>query len=467
MSIHARVLKRPSTTLRSPQAAGALLGVLTVLVVSGTAAVSASSTDREYEPTFQVLHTPPSIVFPGEDVVLEYSVDCPLDDVGNKVVCPDRAEVEIETPDGIRTLPLTQRADGWEAFWTTTVPADALEGGEATYSAEFVDTAAGKAVSVPAEGPSARERLWVLDSATELHLGTHTFGRTAAPDGQALAAKWGRNSDEVGLSDLPEQARIGPTSFDVASDGTVTLLDTINRRLVRATPEGKRTLVPVEISGGIADLAVLRGVAHVLEPHGRPTGRTPAIRSFDASTGAPRGVVHAADAIADRLVTAGGAVTAHQLPSERWMPVVADGKAQNARGQRAMATRGRPTNAAGEQLVVRVTPEEARIAVIDQDSVRAAWRITSETPLGELALDQRHQDGVLLALRVYDEDQTEFMVMQLDVKGLVGSFTVAAAEWAESAPFGQFRAVGDRVYQMPRTESGTAVVYYELKESLR
>ena len=64
-----------------------------------------------------------------------------------------------------------------------------------------------------------------------VRLGTHTFGHLRPPD--AIVAHAGPN--DVGLSLPPsgqEGVPIGPWSFDVARDGSIWLLDEVNRRLL-------------------------------------------------------------------------------------------------------------------------------------------------------------------------------------------------------------------------------------------
>ena len=70
-------------------------------------------------------------------------------------------------------------------------------------------------------------------------LGAHRFGRVREPDAIVAGAKVGSGKDRVGLSCPPpggEGRCEGPTSFDIAPDGWVWVLDDANERLLGWSP---------------------------------------------------------------------------------------------------------------------------------------------------------------------------------------------------------------------------------------
>ncbi|HLB20105.1 MAG TPA: hypothetical protein VK613_13360, partial [Gaiellaceae bacterium] len=72
--------------------------------------------------------------------------------------------------------------------------------------------------------------------ATEVSLGAHTFGNDRSPDGRVVAAHWGSEVGEAGLAGSRDLGFSGPSSFDVAADGTIAVLDQVNARVERWSP---------------------------------------------------------------------------------------------------------------------------------------------------------------------------------------------------------------------------------------
>ena len=86
-------------------------------------------------------------------------------------------------------------------------------------------------------------------------------------------------SGEAGLVGSRELGFVGPSSFDVAADGSVAVLDQVNGRVERWSRAGVKATT-VEVSGGLADFALEPGGAmDVLEPPSR-VSPAPVLRSF-------------------------------------------------------------------------------------------------------------------------------------------------------------------------------------------
>src|SRR5205823_813851 len=95
----------------------------------------------------------------------------------------------------------------------------------------LIDDGLGRTASLPAGADDAPQHVWTVSSSAVVALGPAAFGRTRAPDAIVARAGWGKGDRELGLSAGREQARIGPSAFDVAPDGSVVVLDQVNQRL--------------------------------------------------------------------------------------------------------------------------------------------------------------------------------------------------------------------------------------------
>jgi hypothetical protein len=112
------------------------------------------------------------------------------------------------------------------------VPSKLLEGRRLFYYAVICDRRSGRSVTLPAGGARAPESVWIVNDAFRVNLGTHVFGQIRAPE--AVVAK--AEPTEVGFNACPpgEDCGIqsGPWSFEIASDGSIWLLDQVNDRLL-------------------------------------------------------------------------------------------------------------------------------------------------------------------------------------------------------------------------------------------
>ncbi|MBD0330168.1 MAG: hypothetical protein ICV64_08710 [Thermoleophilia bacterium] len=355
-----------------------------------------------------------------------------------------------------RRLPLASDGD---ATLSAALPAAYVHGGAVEYYA-VVEADSGESLTLPPAGAAKPQRATVVPSWIPVELGPHRFGAARAPARVVARAGWGDGAGELGLDSGPEQSRIGPSAFDVAADGSLVVLDQVNRRLARFRPAGRaveHTAIP--FSGGEGDLALAPdGTAHVLDEGGHERG--PVVRSF-ARSGEAVATAPLAAPSADMLRMAPSGPVAHAYPFELWLPT-ADGRTPlEAAAQRRLARAGRPVGA-GTEVVVRASAAEARFALVRGEQVVRAWRVTSPTALGEVQLAEPRGNGLLVVVRVWTETEAEFRVLELTPAGLGASFSVARAEWAESAPLSRFRVHGDRVYQLRTTPQGAQIVEFDL-----
>jgi hypothetical protein len=114
-------------------------------------------------------------------------------------------------------------------------------------------------------------------------------------------------------------------------------------------------------------------------------------------------------------------------------------------------------------VIVLRTGNEVRLALVNGDVVRHAWRVTSATPLAEVQLAEPLGRGLLVVVRVYTDAEDEFVALVLGPAGLVQSVSLDAADWAESAPLSRFRLLGSSLYQLGSTRGGLFVDRFDLE----
>jgi hypothetical protein len=332
-------------------------------------------------------------------------------------------------------------------YYVDVPPAVAESTAGFSYYAVLRDDATGATVSVPAGGADAPQVSVTLRDAATVALGQHLFAETRAPAARAVEARWGSGPEDVGLAGSRELGFTGPSSFDVEPDGTIDVLDSVNGRVARWT-NGHRESVALGDTPELADFAA--------EPDG-------SFDVLDADNTLHRyssdGTQKWAQKLADRTwakLDRGAEVL--QQPSEQWMPV-ADGGAPLARDAQKRAGH------AGHRglLVDRVGEGQLRIAEVRGNALLRGWRITSDTPLGEVQLAQAQGNSVVVVMRVYTDDRDEFVVLVLDSHGLEQRFSVASDTWTETAPLARFRLARGALYRLRTTPAGAFVDRYDLE----
>jgi hypothetical protein len=296
-----------------------------------------------------------------------------------------------------------------------------------------------------------------------VELGAHEFGAPRRADTRVLHASWGSEPGQAGLAGSRALGFAGPASFDVGADGTVTLLDQVNGRAERWA-RGRVEAVTLAVSGGLADFAVEPdGTMDVLEPPNRLTP-VPLLRSFRGD-GTARWAQRLADRTWAKLALGPEGPAVLQQPSEQWLPAAEQGTALDRGAQAARGRPGRPFAHGREVVVDRVGSSELRIAELAGNAVVRSWRITSETPLGEVQLAEPHGNELVVVLKTYTDEHAEYVVLVLRQRGAAERFSVEPSEWAESAPLARFRLAGSSLYQLGSTAAGAFVDRFDLKES--
>lgn len=442
-------------------ALGTGLGIAFVLLAVAAGAHSGIGDARA---VLDATHLPPLLTLPGERVELRYDVHClPAGDEAEASPCAIRGRVFVRpgTRGAYRELPLRLDEGAAEGRYVAAVPdvlASAPNG--FSYYAVLDDATSRTTLTLPAGGSRSPQRSLPLVAPTIVPLGEHAFGATRKADARVFSASWGGGAADVGLESGPNLTPTGGSSFDVAPDGVVHVLDEIHRRVLRRSADGSMlSSAELGIDGTLADIAIgPDDTTYVLET--ARTDHRPLLRAFGRS-GEPRGSVEIGERTASQVrIGPDGPIVLGQ-PSSQWVP--ADVGAPSA-ASASPATVGRPgrTLPGGREVVVLRFGSEVRALVIGADGVRRSWRVTSATPLAEVQLAEPIGVRLLLVVRVYTDGRDEFVALLLGPHGLLENVSLDSADWAETAPLARFRLVGSSLYQLGSTTRGVFVDRYDL-----
>jgi hypothetical protein len=444
-------------------ACGLALGAAAGLgAVSAAGSIEAASSDRDPARIVDVGHLPPLVRLPGERVALRFNVFCPGRVDGEPCDAGGDVYVRAGTAGAFEKIPLRRTDDVAEGRYVAEVPAALAASPDGfSYYAVLRNEATGASLTVPSAGAAAPQVSLPLEHAVVVDLGAHRFGAPRRADARVVEAPWGSEPGQAGLVHGPALGPIGPSAFDVLANGDVAVLDEVNRRVERWHAGRHVADTAVDVTGGIADMAVeADGSIDVLEPTG--DGPTPELRSFDAS-----GALWSKTPIADRtwsqLRNGPLGPEVQQEPSEQWMPVERGRRWLHRAAQARGAHPGRTLPNGRELVVLRTGTSEARVAEVVGGRVWRAWRIVSATPLGEVQLAEPLGNRVVVVIRPYTEAQDEFLVLVLGDRGVERSFSVDSADWAETAPLARFRLAGSSLYQLGSTPSGMHVDRFDLE----
>ncbi|MFO7571861.1 MAG: hypothetical protein R6W48_04580 [Gaiellaceae bacterium] len=464
-------MPRHRTLVRLTVPAGAVLGVATgaLLIALGGATASRTTTGSpDGTSQIEATHLPQLLTPLDERVELGYDAYClPADDREGEEACDVVGSAFVRSGDrgAFRELPLRVEPARSEGRLVTAVPDAVARSPQGfSYYAVLVDRATGASVTLPAGGADAPQRSLPLGKSVDVDLGTHRFGSARDARARIADARWGAGPLDAGLEQGKSLPPIGASSFDVASDGSVYVLDEAKRRALRwSRGAASPTAIPLEIDGTIADLAVSdTGHLYVLETSG-PLNGPAHLRSFTLA-----GRALATTALADRAyrVDTGPAGAPFVLgqTSGQWMRAGAEGaRLAPPNLQRLSGRPGRSLRGGGEVVVHRIG-NEVRAALVGPGAARRMWRIRSDTALAEVQLAEPIGSRLVLVTRVYADARDEFLVLVLGAKGLVERFSVASADWAETAPLSRFRLEGSSLYQLGSTPAGLFVDRFDLEE---
>jgi hypothetical protein len=363
----------------------ALAGLVALL--AGSVVTPATSAPMAWSPE-RVYHQPPWVLTQGEPVTLAYG----FVDRGIAVYARNNLEQRYTR------VPLVRARDS-SGLWVARVPGSLVRGSSLFYYAVLRDPGSGRSVTIPARGASGPQRVWIVDPSTLVPLGTHTFGRLATPD--AIVAHAGPNA--VGFACCADPpGGDGPSSFDVARNGSIWLLDKLGRRLLvwsAGHPKRLTRTIPLRLPRdlGLRDFALgADGTIYVDGSDGHLYALTAGgeIRWSEPMSGGgplrvgPDGVLYARRACGVSCAPFGG----NEAPAS--VPLTTPAGAPLPPGDQIRGTSPFQSLPGGLRLVTWALSHwssaakdleptgEVRFALVDRaDRVVRAWRVTSETRL--------------------------------------------------------------------------------------
>jgi hypothetical protein len=435
--------------------------------MGAAAAVAQHEAEPAEKPFLEATHLPPLLTTPAEPVELRYDVYCESDvdsSVNPATPCDATGTVFVRAGDTglFQPLPVQVDAAAVEGRYVATVPAViARSQAGFSYYAVFSAEAGSRQAVLPLGGGDAPQRSLPLGDSVDIALGRHVFGKSREPDARVAEAIWGDGSFQVGLEQGRNLTPIGASSFDVDASGRVVLLDEAHERILRWSPgEHLPTRVPLPINGTLADLALAGDRLYVLESTS-PSPTSSLLRIFGAD-GSPLTTGPTAERATQVRAAANDDPVVLQEPSGQWMQAAADGRVLSPAEQAKTGRGGRPLRGGGEVIVLR-RGNEIRVALTGNKAARRSWRVRSDDPLAEIQLAEPIGGNVLVVARVYAGNRDEFVVLVLGAKGLIRSFSVRSADWAESSPLSRFRLVGRSLYRLGSTPDCVFVDRYDLE----
>jgi len=448
-------MRRPSIRSLAGGAAGIAAGVIGGIVLTSVSAAGPAPVSRT-PALIDATHVPPVLRLPGEPVRLRYGLVCAPRDDGRPCDGEGTVYLRAGRSGPFRPYPFQRGDESRDGRYFLDVPAAVADSNDGfSYYAVLRDDSRGASVTVPSGGADAPQSSLPLGAAIRIALGRHAFGAVRDPDARVAAASWGSAPQDVGLAGSRELGFSGPSSFDVEPDGTIDLLDSVNGRVMR-WGQGRRELVPFGDAAELADFTVESdGTFDVLDARG-------VLRSFHRD-GTPGWTQKLSDRTWAKLDHGSSGPVVLQQPSEQWMPVADDGIPLTRKQQAAAAHAEKKLANGDDLLVARIGEGELRIGEVHRGAPVRAWRITSETPLGEVQLAESSGSRIVVVTRVYSDDHDEFVAVVLDRAGLAARFSVASDSWTETAPLARFRLARGALYRLRTTQSGAFVDRFDLE----
>ncbi len=452
-------MRKPHTAV-----AGLATGLAAMLPMALHSATQATAVDA----TIDVRSNPPLLVTAGEPVELVFSVICGESVEPGNPDCAPEGELFVRPTGAVdwTTIPLAEGGPARDNRLYAVVPSPLLQAGITSYYAVLRDGATDASRTIPTGGATAPQQIITLPASATVNVSLPArYGQpgTIRPFDRVEA-----QSDYTGCGGLPadptcvdaapsvggdvdDSVTTGVAAIDVDAAGKVYVLDTAGEAVL--SPGAVPRKVAVDVRSSTPDLAVdpTTGAYYVLESStaGDQT-LTPLLKAFDGATGALLTSVPAAEGIATSLHNSPLGPVVQQYPSDMWSPVFGtSGLPLPAEQQAALETAGRVT--ASGQLVLKVTDESVRVAVLAGGAVVNAWNITDPSmAFGAVALAEL--DGPDLVLVVQQRDETSDLYRVLRISGAVVTqdFYVTPQEHVEAAVGARWRynPALDRAYYL-------------------
>ena len=260
---------------------GAVIGV--VAGAAAGAALLAPAQPPPQGPRPEVLHAAPAVVPSGSDVSLSATTTCRSPHTDSCIVRSATAYVRAEGNDTWAAISGTPK----QGAYRFSVPGTLVPEQGFSYWLEF-RTAAGTSVDYPPGGAAGAIRVITTAGLAARDLPPFSWDDVAVPDGEVARLRYGDGPGRVGITGTaPDELPQGPSSFDVASDGSIRVVDWVNHRILvlsrggavqRSIPAPDRRPMDLSVaSDGSLDLTTLGlgATAYELGGDGRVIGRYP------------------------------------------------------------------------------------------------------------------------------------------------------------------------------------------------
>jgi hypothetical protein len=250
------------------------------------------------------------------------------------------------------------------------------------------------------------------DQDVVVQLGVHRFGDLRGPDAVVAAGP-----DDVGFEQPPngEGNRYGPQSFEVAPDGSIWLLDSIDYQLLVWQPGQSTEPARVPLPLGVADFALgLDGTIYATYPdpgsESKTLGLCAVTPAGEVLWKAPTNI----EIFNTELVTGpDGSIYAYSVgDSGTWTPLTTpDGQALTVDEQSEATTPYQPLVGGQGLSGEYVSANEERFTLTDQaGQLVHAWLVKSETSLGTNFTPPTMVGGdLVMALDVFEQTENEFL----------------------------------------------------------
>jgi hypothetical protein len=304
-------------------------------------------------------------------------------------------------------------------------------GSKLFYYAVLGDPISGRSTTVPEGGANRPQQVWTVDRFLSTSLGAHRFGHIHAPD--AIVARAGAN--DVGLTCCADPpGGDGPSSFDIAHDGSIWVLDRLKHRLlvwraghparpVRSVALPRNLNISDFALGGNGTIFVRAGNTadlgrgnkdhlYALTATGRLRWQAPptGIATAQLQLG-PDGALYAVQACGLTCAPFGGHVVWTPLTTREGRPLSLADRARSASPFEPLP--------GGLRLVTQLSYSVARFALINRaDEIVRAWRVTSSMRLsGMLAAPTLVGGDPVIPLEVSAPQHWEKLIVRLGPTG--------------------------------------------------
>jgi len=269
------------TSRRRLLVAGLVAG-LAIGAAVGAASLTGASSEGPPGASPVVLHVARVLADSGVDLELSAGLVCP----GEEPHACDAASALVHV--------LSSETDGWAAFdgspdgngFRFVIPGAAVATDGLAYWLEFAIEGGGR-FSFPEGGASSAFRVVTTAGLRDVAWpGSFDLGVVRASDGVIARLSYGDSVSEVGrIGGVGDEQPLGPSSFDVAPDGSIRIVDWVHQRVLVLSPRGDvRRAVPLPVkrpvdlaAGAAGEFAIttlgLGATAFELGPDGRVIGR--------------------------------------------------------------------------------------------------------------------------------------------------------------------------------------------------